>query len=325
MKKNTILMLMSIITIISFTSCSENTNSNNSKMSNIKGSSSQTTVINSSNSLVITSSSSNDVVNYSVTWKNYDGTILEEDKKVPYGSYPEYDGDIPTKVGNDEKKYIFNGWTPNIIEVREDTVYTATFEEVVVDEILEGVVPVLTNNNTIKYGFYPQTYVSDSALVDELNTLEPSNLNGWYLYEGSYYVKETANVYKNESYTFDNGTSIVNGNEYWFKCEPIEWNILSDAKGEYLLLSSMLLDTQVYYENYSDRNEDEQVIYANNYEKSNIRSWLNNEFYNTAFGLNSKYIQKKSVNNLANTTDFDNNKYACKITNDKVYLPSYQD
>lgn len=61
---------------------------------------------------------------YKVTWKNHDGTVLEEDLDVPHGTEPEYNGDVPTKEG-----LIFSGWSPAISAVTEDIVYTAQFSE----------------------------------------------------------------------------------------------------------------------------------------------------------------------------------------------------
>ena len=40
-----------------------------------------------------------------ITWKNYDGSILEVDNNVPYGSMPTYDGSTPTKESDNLYKY----------------------------------------------------------------------------------------------------------------------------------------------------------------------------------------------------------------------------
>ena len=64
---------------------------------------------------------------FTVTWNNEDGTALETDEEVPYGSTPEYNGEIPTKPMDDDYTYTFSGWSPTISSVEGDIVYTAQF------------------------------------------------------------------------------------------------------------------------------------------------------------------------------------------------------
>lgn len=139
-----------------------------------------------------------------------------------------------------------------------------------------GIVPVVADNK-VTYGLYPQTNVNDSALISALNELKPDT-NGYYFYENTYYAKlsETTN---------------------WFKCEPITWNILSNNNGEYYILSSVLLDAHRYDND------------SNNYKDSEIRSFLNKDFYQSAFALGNSYIK---------TTAVDGNQ-------DNVFLLSHQE
>lgn len=62
---------------------------------------------------------------YTVIWRNWDGTILEEDY-VLYGEVPTYDGEIPTRKDS-IYTYKFVNWSPNVTEVVESTTYVAQF------------------------------------------------------------------------------------------------------------------------------------------------------------------------------------------------------
>ncbi len=261
---------------------------------------------------------------YTITWVNEDGTILETDTDVPYGAMPEYDGTVPTKQATEHFTYNFKDWDKEIVAVTGDITYTARFQATYVGDEAVGVNPVFSQDGkTVLYGLYPQTHVNDSDLITILEGLSPL-ANGYYLYNGEFYLKHTAKVFNNESYKFDDGTAIVAGTEYWFKCEPIEWQILKETSGEYLLVSTKLLDVYNYYNSYSTRTISGQTVYANNYEHSDIRLYFN-QFIELAFELNSSYLVSKTIDNSANTTNVMNNQYACNDTTDKVFLLSYQD
>ncbi len=64
---------------------------------------------------------------YTITWKNWDGSVLEVDENVAYGSTPTYDGSTPTKPGDSQYSYTWTGWTPSVVAASGDATYTATF------------------------------------------------------------------------------------------------------------------------------------------------------------------------------------------------------
>lgn len=63
---------------------------------------------------------------YLITFLNWDGTELQK-SQVATGTIPEYTGVTPVRPDDDQFTYVFKGWTPELVEVTEDAVYTAEF------------------------------------------------------------------------------------------------------------------------------------------------------------------------------------------------------
>ena len=226
----------------------------------------------------------------------------------------------------------------------------------------------------IYFGSYPQTVVTDdrvkiglTALAGDLPTAEDSKnwtsygyyIEGevvdymWYIdlaynevkYRGVYFTSyrpdETHRLSKAaNSQQDDNGYNV--STVYWFKYEPIKWRILSEANGEALILCEMIIDSREYC-NFDE--ETQQTVkyshnggngYANNYALSDIRAWLNDNFYNTAFSaLQKEYIKLTTVKNdlrsanpNSDPTFETSDKYMsflCEDTEDHIFLLSFQE
>ena len=63
---------------------------------------------------------------YTITWVTPSGEVKETWK---YGTTPVYSGVTPTKESTPEKEYTFAGWSPAVLTVTGDAIYTAYFTE----------------------------------------------------------------------------------------------------------------------------------------------------------------------------------------------------
>ena len=215
------------------------------------------------------------------------------------------------------------------------------------------------DNDYIYFGSYPQTLITDEEQIKNLNTninlddlsnltsyeyycngiIEDymyyididSNNDGAFDYRGIYFDKYRPYKFSldseiNKTYQDDNGY-LVN-TVYWFKYEKIKWKILKKNKKSAMIISDLILDSQDYYP--SDRwdlfEHNGKVGYVNNYELSNIRKWLNDNFYNTAFNtLEKEIIKTTKVDNSLESTTRISNDYICDNTLDKVFLLSHKE
>ena len=204
-------------------------------------------------------------------------------------------------------------------------------KDIVIQKFRYGTDPVISSDKRyVTYGLYPQTVLVN--VNDIYATLESDAVlcsNGWYYYNDEYYAKTTAYLSDETNTTFDNGNSVVNGETYWFKCEPISWKLCLRYDGYYFCLATKLLDAGCYYHDIDEyRIIDGKDIQPNNYMYSDIRAWLNNEFYNGAFDSRDEFIITDEVDNTRSSCDSSEsaqNKYTCPNTHDKVYLPCFRD
>ena len=205
------------------------------------------------------------------------------------------------------------------------------------------------DEDTILFGTYPQTEVTDSILMSTLNTLagaRPIKSNSynwtsygyyisgnvsnymWYIdvendgemYRGVYFTSyrpEYCGGSSSTGYTYQDDNGYTTSNIYWFKYEPISWTILNENNGTALILCDMIIDSQQF---------DYDGSYSSNYAESTIRKWLNETFYETAFDeLQREIILTTEVDNSVASTGYSSNQYAYGSTNDKVFLLSYKE
>ena len=123
---------------------------------------------------------------YTVTWKNEDGTVLETDTDVEYGTTPTYDGETPTKPADAQYTYTFKGWSPEVTEVTGDVTYTAVYEKT-------------QNSFTVTWKFADGTektesYAYGATPTAPANTASYNDANGHHTYSWPALSAVTGNV-----------------------------------------------------------------------------------------------------------------------------------
>ena len=254
---------------------------------------------------------------YTLTFETNGGTSIEQ-VTADYGTLINIEN--PIKEG-----YIFDGWYKDESFTTKYIITTMPNENITLyAKFVEYMKPYEANGlKYIYFGEYPQTLKVDSVTI----TSNTPDSNGYYLgSDNERYAKVVAKPYSYNTIYFNNNQQIVKGTTYYFKVEPIKWKILQVNGKEYKLVTDLIIDNQKFYSSTSTRTIDGKTIYANNYEHSDIRKWLNEDFYNKAFTkVLQSYINTTLVDNSLASTGYSSNKYTCNDTYDKVYLLSYTD
>ena len=116
---------------------------------------------------------------------------------------------------------------------------------------------VHAENRTILFGEYPQTRVINSVIEEELKNLVPDSNSDVY--------------YKGERY------KVVSKREKaWYKYKPIQWTVFNQNDGAAYLMSDAIFyginwKTNAWY------------VSSVKWSESDLRKWLNEDFYNMAF------------------------------------------
>ena len=140
-----------------------------------------------------------------------------------------------------------------------------------------------------------------------------------------------ATIYKaNFATTYQDNNGYALNKVYWFKYEPIKWRILKKEGSKATLVTDCAIDSQEFYpsnevaEFLHDTNDKYSGGYANNYELSTIRDWLNTTFYNTAFSTteSARIVAQKYANDAA-SMGVSESVYASKITDPTKMTADY--
>ena len=112
-------------------------------------------------------------IDYTVTFQNEDGCVLETQNQVHYGENITYHGNIPSKP-NPEDHYIysFSGWDKELTNITGDTIITATF----VAQYAPYEVKFYDEDNTLLYSEFVEEG-DEGTYKGEIPTKADDNLN----------------------------------------------------------------------------------------------------------------------------------------------------
>ena len=210
----------------------------------------------------------------------------------------------------------------------------------------------------IEYGTYPQSRVTDEALIAKLDALDKRWVSyKYYVGTGSWkdgnmtqsdYMQYTDFFCDGEKYravvfsayrpletgypqtagkTQQDDNGYIPNIIYYFKYEPLKWRVLDPSSG--YILCEDVIDSQCYHNTvfYADKEywqDKTATVYANDYATSSVRAWLNDDFYETAFTTTQKNnVSLYTWNNDAYSATYE--KYNSVSTNDKISMLSWAD
>ena len=159
---------------------------------------------------------------YTVTWKNSNGTTLETDTNVPYGSTPQYNGATPVNPVSGGGS--FKGWTPAISSVTGNVTYTASYvtmydvkfyngstllDTVSVAEggtaVYSGSTPVSSEDSTLEFLGWTRTSGGTTVQSDALTNVT-ANRNVYAVFASAVEDVEISDSWDTIIANIDNGT-----------------------------------------------------------------------------------------------------------------------
>lgn len=178
------------------------------------------------------------------------------------------------------------------------------------------------------FGDWPQTIKAESVTVDETKSVTMGSKAYYLGSDSNYYAKCTENAYCGIDcgigYTYSNGDTVAwpdeNSTKY-FRVEPIKWRVLNpSSEGNKILVAESILTAHRFDDG------------SNNYKESEIRTYLNGDFLNSAFTSSAQSLiatttvdnSAASTNPASNAREWNSgtNNYACENTSDKIFLLS---
>lgn len=115
-----------------------------------------------------------ELIPYTITWKNYDGTVISTETYT-YHQTPETDN--PTRPSVGDTAYVFDGWSPSVVQVEGDAIYTATYRETAVHKIVWTNPRISVAQNDYEITVTKGGFATDNYDYDVIYKLFRDNIN----------------------------------------------------------------------------------------------------------------------------------------------------
>ena len=177
-----------------------------------------------------------------VTFKNWDGTVLQGPEWVEIGDTPVYRGSTPTRAETETTRYTFSDWSPTIAEFDDtDTDFIAQYSEETIYYTIRFInggygsrYNLVLQTDQLEYGDTP-VYRGETPYVENTRYGEIWTFHDWSSiikpvtaskdYRGSYWVTPDPRIpviyTKNDLGFFKIGNIYQKNNGYWIRVFPL--------------------------------------------------------------------------------------------------------
>ena len=165
--------------------------------------------------------------------------------------------------------------------------------------IILSILIILLGINNLSFSFLMRNNHTDLLTITESQEAQD---NSHEIYENYNRVSSLKNLKVGDVVEFGRFYDIVDDE---ILKVPIKWQVLDELNGFSLLITDYIIKTMPYNYSWS----------PTNWKESNIRTWLNNDFYDIAFNDTEKHQIQKVI------TEFTDNKALVQLSTSDTDLP----
>ena len=179
----------------------------------------------------------------------------------------------------------------------------------------------ISSSNINKFGWFIDIDVDNDNLYDYRGVYFTS-------YRPYFISYSSSTTYSSQD---DNGYNV--STTYWFTYEPLQWRVVNNDPNNILIMTSKIIGSE-QFSTYTktgpttktDYQGNTRLAYPNNYQFSDLRTFLNVDFYDLAFNDDeANLIKTTEVHNDAESAGNSTSSYTCNNTQDKVFALSYSE